>query len=329
MDCVYAPMDSSTQVCEETLCPVVIKNTFITLSYPEAYSRPVCRRASSAPATPTTRSSNYGDGEFKDMLDLGQRQMTNPSHSLNDCVCEGGDADAQSPAKFSPAGSDGAGSTASTAPFEAGEFLEGYLTSDEDEGISRTASSSQISPELCGVCSSGTTPLRAALKSTARSFEPTPVAIQISPVAVAISMPPEARRSFAEVVAAGLQALRSSEHVESAEVQEVGNGWSLTCAVLPSNMQHFQETVDLVGKALLEAAEGSENVYVVGYEKMPFIGFVDRQGFSAQLALVRDEAAACWDLLAGGYCRRGTACRWQHPSWQVNIEVTADFSWPH
>jgi len=316
MSFVYQPVRSDASES------VFIKNTFITLSSEtESSSRPSCVRASSAP--PSTRSSGS-----RDAPDVRLPQTVIHSHSLGACACEQGDADEQCQTKRSPAGSDGAWSrTASTEAFEhseSGELLEGYSTSDEDDEYwpSRVASE--------------TTPLRAKLKSTARSFEPTPMVempIPIEPTIVVmpcvatapvtVPFPPGARRSFAEIVAAGLQVLRSSENVQTAEVQETGTGWTLTCSMLPSRMQHFAEISDRVGKTLLEAAAKSENIYVVGYENAPFVEFLDRPGFSTQLALVQDEESACWDLLAGGYCRRGCACRWQHPTWQVTVDVNA------
>jgi hypothetical protein len=147
------------------------------------------------------------------------------------------------------------------------------------------------------------------------------------PVSIAPKVLPEAiRRRFATVVAAGLQALRS--RAQKAEVQETpGKGWTLSCTVPASQMQSFEATTEFVGDALLKAAEASDGVYIVGYEAMPFAALGSRPGFSATLALVPDEANACWDLLARGYCRRGCACRWQHPSWQVTVEVGADCLW--
>jgi len=151
-----------------------------------------------------------------------------------------------------------------------------------------------------------------------------PVFIMPPPVPTAVAMPEQARVSFAEVVAAGLQALRSSSLVEKAEVQQTADGWSLHCTMSDKKFTqaHLQAITSETGNTMLEAAENSQSVYIVGYEKQPFQPLIGRSGFSATLALVPDEASVCWDFLAGGACRR-CSCRWQHPMLQAAVEVTA------
>jgi hypothetical protein len=67
--------------------------------------------------------------------------------------------------------------------------------------------------------------------------------------------------------------------------------------------------------ALLEAAEWSHNVYVLGYEATPFEDSPYGPSFSTALVVAPSEweCSACWDTYQQGVCPRGSTCKWQHP----------------
>jgi hypothetical protein len=121
---------------------------------------------------------------------------------------------------------------------------------------------------------------------------------------------------------AGQQALTSSGVMQKVERIEGVTEWSLIGSFQSVNLQQCQHSLEAVKAAILYAAEQSSDVYVVGYEVEPFTPLCGPYlGFRTQLALVQDESSACWDLLTKGLCNRGCKCRWQHPSWQVSIDV--------
>mmetsp|Transcript_107612 Transcript_107612/g.303037 ORF Transcript_107612/g.303037 Transcript_107612/m.303037 type:complete len:328 (-) Transcript_107612:68-1051(-) len=160
-----------------------------------------------------------------------------------------------------------------------------------------------------------TPPPRVALRSRARPWFP-PERLS------APSWPTEVRRSFAEVVAAGLMALRSSLFVCKAEVNESADGWSLAGAFQPQHFGAARFALARAQDAMLRAADRSSRVYLVGYKAQPFAIDSSGLGVCAQLAVVEDDESACWDFLAGGHCRRGACCRWRHPSWLVSVDAS-------
>lgn len=70
----------------------------------------------------------------------------------------------------------------------------------------------------------------------------------------------------------------------------------------------------LMKNAFLEAAEKSEQVFILGYGAAPFSDESD-VGFTATIASVPvdHQHAICWDFWQKGFCQRLSTCRWCHP----------------
>lgn len=136
-------------------------------------------------------------------------------------------------------------------------------------------------------------------------------------------MPPEIYRELRDVVEAGHDAFGKCDLVVEAEMSECRLGWTVTGQLQQTAGQSERSAFAAAQQALLQAAEESQHIYIVGYEAQPFSPSPTGHGFTAQLAAVLEESTACWDLLTQGSCGRGCHCRWQHPTWKVAIHFTA------
>jgi len=74
-------------------------------------------------------------------------------------------------------------------------------------------------------------------------------------------------------------------------------------------------------EALMRMPAEKDGVHVLGSHTQPFTP--QPHGFSALLALMPDKSQACWEMYRKGFCSRGSACRWQHPtrSFPINVVV--------
>lgn len=232
--------------------------------------------------------------------------------------------------------------TWSTACTSAGDEMSGdeWRAGDDEETVS-LSSCGQGSPRLtCSESPAGgrielvlsslvpgpqpkTSPSgRTALRSAARVWTPNQMMLALN---TTMAFPPPIQSQFLEVVSAGKVALEKSIGNVRIEMIEASGGWSLVAHVHAQQLNLGQVALALAQEAMLAAAELSDKVYIIGYEAQPFAPLPgSSDGFTTQLAKVRDEDSACWDLLAAGVCRRGCACRWQHPSWQATLQLSLE-----
>lgn len=107
--------------------------------------------------------------------------------------------------------------------------------------------------------------------------------------------------------------------IDSVDVEETSDGFCIAVTI-PVQHFHHKESVDKLAKAaLLQAAERSDSIYMLGYQAKPFVTMP--MGFAALLAAVPDEHTACWGMLQSGFCHYGHRCRWQHPCDQRKVNV--------
>lgn len=72
-------------------------------------------------------------------------------------------------------------------------------------------------------------------------------------------------------------------------------------------------------EALLRAPSERTATYVLGYLERPFAP--QPSGFSGVLAKMEDKSRACWETYKKGFCCKGSACRFRHPTRPVPISV--------
>mmetsp|Transcript_20787 Transcript_20787/g.64950 ORF Transcript_20787/g.64950 Transcript_20787/m.64950 type:complete len:276 (-) Transcript_20787:60-887(-) len=123
----------------------------------------------------------------------------------------------------------------------------------------------------------------------------------------------------AEAVAAVKTALETSGYWVGIEAIEHGQGWIIMAQVQPEDMHRAEYLLKLAKEALLGTTEQSSSVKVMGYRQAPFLPLP--QGFTASLGAVQDASQACYDAYGKGFCRRGCACRWEHPSCVRSVKV--------
>lgn len=100
----------------------------------------------------------------------------------------------------------------------------------------------------------------------------------------------------------------------------VVQGWSVVISIRPEHFAYRERILSCAKQALLQAAEQSESIYVLGYCSRPFV--LTPLGFKAQFAGMEDESAACWGVFAKGSCWKGSCCTWQHPTFISDVSVS-------
>lgn len=127
-------------------------------------------------------------------------------------------------------------------------------------------------------------------------------------------------RSQAEVVVAAIQvSLACAGVLHVASTPTSTGGWSIM-AQIPAGVPSQKQAILLSSQqALHRAVERSRGLCILGNQAMA--SMLTPDGFTTTLCGVRSRAAACWDLLSTGFCHRGHACYWEHPSYQVTISV--------
>lgn len=186
------------------------------------------------------------------------------------------------------------------------ESSEESETSDRDGDVSLLSVKNLLAQKA---------PSRTKLNSGAKAWTPSQGA------GISFHMPLEVKAHFEEIMNAAQIALMRSVQVQQVGKLQSGHDWFLEASCQQTDLRSAQQNLFLAQQVMLCAAERSTNVYIIGYEKNPFMPMRGGFGFSAQLALVEDDTRACWDLLKTGICSRGCKCRWQHPSWQVSLNT--------
>lgn len=108
--------------------------------------------------------------------------------------------------------------------------------------------------------------------------------------------------------------------VVCAEALHGGRGWTVTAYVLPDALKVYRSQLfDHAQKALLQGAQESGNVYVLGSASNPFSPMP--LGFGAALAEMEDSKTACWNSFAHGFCESPSTCQREHPKRRVGVHV--------
>lgn len=142
------------------------------------------------------------------------------------------------------------------------------------------------------------------------------VRLKLRPQAVPFKSARAPPAEVAAVIAAAVEVLASGKDILDVQVRDGGMGATTTIMAKTSGDEKDAGLLfSLVKDALLNAAEQSENTYVVGYGNQPFNN-LDTLSFSASLCCVpaAHRNTACWCMYEKGFCPRRSTCRWDHPA---------------
>jgi len=108
--------------------------------------------------------------------------------------------------------------------------------------------------------------------------------------------------------------------VVDATVVAGARGWTVTAYVKPEQLKLQEESLkETAQQAMLDAAQKSEIVYVLGHKTRPFASMP--LGFGCALAVMPDPENACWGSYSKGFCRSPGSCKLQHPKDQTGVNV--------
>lgn len=116
------------------------------------------------------------------------------------------------------------------------------------------------------------------------------------------------------------QLMSHDDCVIDAAVTEGPRGWTVTAYVKPRQLKLQEEGLkEIAQQAVLDAAENSDIVHVLGHRTQPFAS--TPLGFRCVLATMPDPDRACWASYSRGFCRSPASCRFQHPKDQAEIQM--------
>lgn len=113
------------------------------------------------------------------------------------------------------------------------------------------------------------------------------------------------------VMNAAWSALAAYSHTYSVVASDGPAGCCLSARMRKEDVSKRPAALAIVKKALLHAAEASDNIFISGYEAKPFQ--TTPLGFEATVVMAPHPSEACWAILKQGFCSRGCQCRWKHP----------------
>lgn len=108
--------------------------------------------------------------------------------------------------------------------------------------------------------------------------------------------------------------------VKCVDVTKGSKGWIVTGYVQPDALKVYRSQLYMIAqRSLLEAAERSEKVFVIGYAENPFSPMP--LGFGAALSEVEDLDTMCWSSYSRGFCENPSTCCKDHPTRRVGVHV--------
>jgi len=122
-----------------------------------------------------------------------------------------------------------------------------------------------------------------------------------------------------QVVLAVKEVLTACLFVQSVELVEEKYNFSVNAVIRPECFQSKEQALAYAMQALLDSAEKSIEVWVLGYQSMPFL--VTSDGFFAKLGAMGSLEEPCWDTFCHGCCANEGTCSLQHPLFQVPVYV--------
>jgi len=286
--------------------PLIERNTFLTVYLDENEAPP--RRCSSLPARLRDRTESCG-ADVKDKASDGF-----DSEAITDVCTEASDE----PTSFS----ESADGDASSPGIVFGDFTENDATFVEN--VATLQSMSALALPWVPV------PPKTRLSSKAACWDPTASEAKESPVMWRVGAPKNSKwlewwqETAADIVAKMSCTLGELECISRVESRREGADWIVTARSSSVAMCQFERIQTAAKQSLLQAAEASECIYVLGHRWSPFQQ--TPMGFFASLGSMRTTKKACWDVYNNGVCPRGCSCPWEHPAFVNTVNVIIDFT---
>lgn len=141
------------------------------------------------------------------------------------------------------------------------------------------------------------------------------------------------QRQFRDIMMSGVKTLSDNDAVDDVDFGEGEGSWGKGLVVkgrMSAKVENFDEKKKAilaeVKETILQSADVSKSIYVMGYALMPFTE--TENGFSAMLGGVgayfgqtKYEEGYCWDMITKGFCcDEGMCCR-EHPATMLPIYV--------
>lgn len=127
-----------------------------------------------------------------------------------------------------------------------------------------------------------------------------------------------------QVVLAAKEVLTTCLFMQSVEFVTAKSNLSVNAYIRPEYFQSKEQALTKAKQALLNSAENSDGVYVLGYRSKPFL--TTPEGFFTMLGVMTCMKEACWDTFCYGSCRNEGRCNLQHPVYQVPVYVNVQLA---
>lgn len=126
-----------------------------------------------------------------------------------------------------------------------------------------------------------------------------------------------------ELIMSVKQAMECCTFVHGVEVLMEKNTLTIDAYSRPEYFECMGQALSKAKQALLDSAEKSQNVYVMGYCSSPFMR--TPSGFFARLGFMSCAREACWETFYYGCCGNIDTCKRQHPFLQMHVYINVKF----
>lgn len=280
--------------------PILVKNTFIDVMIPSVECRPQ-RRSSSLPPSLRSAEAAKPDAErwdSDDSTDLCTEVSDDDISTPSPAACVAG-LDTSAVVAAPPAPAPSAGSPVAAPRSRLNAKAQAW-----QPGAAAAAPPVLVTQPGGMVCQ--------PLQANVAPFQP----LQPNPVHGAFGM---FNHHTGEVVAVMKAALETCPCANFVEAAQHAQGWTVSVHVNAEELIRTEYILRIAKESLLNSTSKNAFVKVMGERLTPFLPAP--QGFMATLGAVVDSSKACYDAYGKGFCRRGHACRWQHPPCMGSIQV--------
>lgn len=320
----------AVQSIPKSALPIIVRNTFIDME-DEAFEVDPRRSSSEPPSTRHSDRESPPDFGFKcrkssDFAESTASGLSSRKGSFCDSTSEDGSPKASGPEGFfsDSTSSDGSPKADVSRPSSPVVFWADVTDENTAEGSFSDSASSDGSPKADVSLPMSPVPQKKLNPDAAVFKMPNQLPLLSLELSVLAMIPRLFQSQFQDLFKTAEQELSQIKLVKSAKSVEAsglwGKGVTIVGTMCPKDaIKGKAEVLKSMQQVLLQSAEKSKSIYVMGYELMPFTP--TEHGFAAMLAGIRNTDFACGELLTQGFCQHGARCARQHPSCMVPIYI--------